>query len=346
MKNTIINADVLDGLNQIPDEFVDCVVTSPPYYGLRDYGVEGQIGLEKTSEEYVKKMVEVCREIKRVLKKEGTFWLNLGDSYYNYRPGRGQSLVKQSLSNSKQDLPYICARRGNKLEGLKEKDLIGIPWRVAFALQSDGWYLRQDIIWAKPNPMPESVTDRCTKSHEYIFLMSKSSKYYFDSEAIKEPLVKASHIRLAQDIANQRGSNRVPGKTNGPMKAVAKGLTFGGQKRKNYKPKIGDPNFRNGFEQWGREYIPAISGKANKRSVWTVATQPYKDAHFATFSPKLITPCILAGCPPEGIVLDCFIGSGTTALVARSLGRNYIGIELNKDYLPLIEKRLAQGILI
>jgi DNA modification methylase len=283
-------------------------VTSPPYYGLRDYGHDVQIGLEETPEAYIKAMVEVFRCVWDVLEDDGTLWLNIGDSYYNYRPGKGQSLVKQSVSNTKQDLPDTCARRGNILPGLKEKDLIGIPWMLAFALRADGWYLRQDIIWHKPNPMPESVQDRCTKAHEYIFLMSKSQKYYFDADAIKEPVSASTVARLSQPtIEQQAGSDRVPFKTNGNMKAVGSTET------------------------------------RNKRSVWTVNTKPYKGAHFATFPHDLIMPCILAGAPAGGVVLDPFMGSGTTAAVAIGNGRRYLGCELNPAYKELQDERIRNA---
>ena len=183
--DNILIGDCREKLRELENSSVQMCVTSPPYWGLRDYGHDGQLGLEETPEEYVENLVKVFREVRRVLRDDGTLWLNLGDSYYNYRPVKGQSLTKQTVSKSNQDLPQDCSRRGNKIEGLKEKDLVGIPWRVAFALQADGWYLRQDIIWQKPNPMPESVKDRCTKSHEYIFLMSKSPKYYYDYEALR-----------------------------------------------------------------------------------------------------------------------------------------------------------------
>jgi DNA modification methylase len=273
-------------------------VTSPPYYGLRDYGHDGQIGLEETPEQYIEAMVEVFRCVWDMLEDDGTLWLNIGDSYYNYRPGKGQALVKQTVSNSNQDLPQTCARRGNKLDGLKEKDLIGIPWMLAFALRADGWYLRQDIIWHKPNPMPESVQDRCTKSHEYIFLLSKSQKYYYDIESIHEPAIYAGDDRGSRsDSRRGTEANSMSGKTG---------------------------EFR------------------NKRSVWTVNTKPYAGAHFAVFPTDLIEPCILAGAPIGGIVLDPFMGSGTTAQVAQDLGRKYLGCELNQDYEPLQKKRLAQ----
>lgn len=308
-------------------------VTSPPYYGLRDYGHEGQLGLEETPEDYIKAMVEVFRCVWDVLEDDGTLWLNIGDSYYNYRPGKGQALVKQTVANNNQDLPQTCARRGNKLDGLKEKDLIGIPWMLAFALRADGWYLRQDIIWHKPNPMPESVQDRCTKAHEYIFLMSKSQKYYYDSESIAMPLAETSNARLAQpNLANQAGSDRVPGKTNGNMKAV--GPRFGGNK-------YGDDDREESRTKSGNEWT-GDTGKANRRSVWTVATKPYSGAHFAVFPSDLIEPCILAGAPVGGIVLDPFMGSGTTAQVAQNLGRKYLGCELNPDYCQLQNIRTAQ----
>jgi len=280
-------------------------VTSPPYYGLRDYGHEGQIGLEETPEQYISAMVEVFRCVWDVLEDDGTLWLNIGDSYYNYRPGKGQALVKQSVANSDQDLPQICARRGNKLEGLKEKDLIGIPWMLAFALRADGWYLRQDIIWHKPNPMPESVNDRCTKSHEYIFLLSKSRKYHFDHIAIKEPL---------KGEPESRDKN-----AEGYQADYAKGDRFSQGER-----------------------VFGADGMANKRSVWSVPVKPYSGAHFAVFPSELIEPCILAGAPLGGIVLDPFMGSGTTAQVAQDLGRQYIGCELNPAYEKLQNKRTAQ----
>lgn len=282
-------------------------VTSPPYYGLRDYGRDGQIGLEETPEEYIAAMVDVFRCVRDVLADDGTVWLNIGDSYYNYRPGKGQALVKQSVANNDQDLPQTCARRGNKLDGLKEKDLIGIPWMLAFALRADGWYLRQDIIWHKPNPMPESVQDRCTKSHEYIFLLSKSQKYYFDYQSIREDGVIPAGTLAAKGSAerqNQKGVNARP------------------------------PEYK--------EY----DGMKNKRSVWTITTKPYEGAHFAVFPSDLIEPCILAGAPVGGIVLDPFMGSGTTAQVAQNLGRQYIGCELNTDYKPLQDKRVAQQALV
>ena len=301
MRDTILFGDCLETLKQF-DEKPRCCITSPPYYGLRNYGGEdNQIGQEESPEEYIQNLVKVFREVRNLLTEDGTLWLNIGDSYYNYRPGKGQSLVKQTVSNSKQDLPDKCARRGNKLEGLKEKDLIGIPWMLAFALRADGWYLRQDIIWHKPNPMPESVRDRCTKSHEYIFLLSKNKYYYYDNESIKEP---------AKDWGNR---DRTNGKYHNPGTGLQphSGLT------KSYS-------------------------KRNKRSVWSINKKPYKGSHFATFPPDLIKPCILAGSQVNDIILDPFMGSGTTGMVAKELGRYYIGCELHEDYGNLIKNRIGE----
>jgi len=349
--NRIHNLNCIEGLKLLPDNCVDCCVTSPPYFGLRNYGHDEQIGMEGTPEQFVDKLVQVFREVKRVLKPEGTLWLNLGDSYAgswgNYggqNRGNGKQREIKNGSQVKNEaydgLEKFKPATANKLNGVKPKDLIGIPWMVAFALRADGWYLRQDIIWHKPNPMPESVTDRCTKSHEYIFLMSKSQKYFYDADAIKPPLTASTVNRVKQDVTNQNGSDRVPGKTNGNMKAVVKGATFGGKKGRDYTPLVDDPNFRNGSEQWGREYTISEDGKANKKSVWTVTTKPFKEAHFATFPEDLIVDCIKAGCPIDGVVLDPFMGAGTTALVSRKLNRNFIGFELNKDYISIANKRL------
>ena len=298
----------------IPDESVDCVVTSPPYYGLRDYGIDGQIGLEESPEEYVNTMVKVFREVWRVLKPTGSVWLNLGDSYYNYRPGNGAKYPKQSVSNTRQDLPTNSSKRANKLEGLKEKDLVGIPWKVSFALQADGWYLRSDIIWSKPNPMPESVHDRPTKAHEYIFLLTKSPKYYYDADAIREITGKEA------SWDNYGGKGMIDHPTGPGRKQID--LTMGTSQKKAM-PYISHPNGR------------------NKRSVWTINTQPYSEAHFATFPEKLIEPCILAGCPEDGVVLDPFVGSGTTAAVAQKHGRKSVGVDLNKEYLDIAIKRIT-----
>ena len=300
--DTILFGDCRETLKEFDGKARTCV-TSPPYYGLRDYGgEESQIGQEQTPEEYIQNLVEVFRSVRDALTDDGTCWVNLGDSYYNYRPGKGQSYPKQSVSKTKQDLPQQCNKRGNKLEGLKEKDLIGIPWMFAFAMRADGWYLRQDIIWHKPNPMPESVRDRCTKSHEYIFLFSKNRKYYYDNEAIKEP--------VKQDWGTRN-------RTNGKYHNKGTGLQPHSGLTKSYTTK-------------------------NKRSVWTVTNKPYKGAHFAVYPPDLIEPCIKAGSEEGDIVLDPFMGSGTTAVVSKSLNRHYIGCELHEDYGRLIQKRLSE----
>jgi DNA modification methylase len=284
-------------------------VTSPPYFGLRDYGHEGQIGLEETPDEYIKAMVEVFRCVWDVLEDDGTLWLNIGDSYNNVRSqmSPGQAVHGREKLNGKP--AEKSKKRG--WPGLKEKDLIGIPWMLAFALRADGWYLRQDIIWHKPNPMPESVQDRCTKSHEYIFLLSKSQKYYYDHEAIKEAAIHEGRIVKASGTDAKNGAK-------GEFGATAAGFTT----------------------------HDTLVTDRNKRSVWTVTTKPYAGAHFAVFPSDLIEPCILAGAPVGGIVLDPFMGSGTTAQVAQNLGRQYIGCELNPAYKPLQDKRLAQQSLI
>ena len=300
MRNTILYGDCRDTLKQFDEQARTCV-TSPPYYGLRNYGnEENQIGQENTPEEFIDQLVSVFKEVRNVLTDDGTLWVNLGDSYYNYRPGKGQSYPKQSVSKTNQDLPTQCNKRGNKLDGLKEKDLIGIPWMFAFAMRSDGWYLRQDIIWHKPNPMPESVKDRCTKSHEYIFLLSKNKKYYYDNEAIKEP--------VKQDWGTRD-------RTKGKYHNSGSGLSPHSGLSKSYDRK-------------------------NKRDVWSVTNKPFKGSHFAVFPPDLITPCILAGSEKGDIILDPFMGSGTTAMVAKQLGRDYIGCELHEEYSNLIDQRV------
>jgi len=299
MKDTILYGDCRNTLSGFLPKSAQMCVTSPPYYGLRDYGGEDQqIGLEQTPEDYVQELVNTFRLVRDVLKDDGTLWLNIGDSYYNYRSDG--NYPKQSVSKTKQDLPDKTPVRGNKFKNLKSKDLIGIPWMLAFALRNDGWYLRQDIIWHKPNPMPESVKDRCTKSHEYIFLLSKSKNYYYDNEAIKEP---------AQDWGTR---DRSKGKyhNKGTGLAPHSGL------EKSYPTK-------------------------NKRSVWSVTNKPYKGSHFATFPRDLIVPCIKAGSKKGDVILDPFMGSGTTAMVSKELGRFYLGCELHEDYGNLINKRLG-----
>jgi len=288
---------------------VQTCVTSPPYFGLRDYGHDGQIGLEQTPEQYIAAMVEVFRCVRDVLADDGTLWLNIGDSYNAYNGNRGRSTSFQQQTD--EALPKLPKGAGLTVPALKSKDLIGIPWMLAFALRADGWYLRQDIIWHKPNPMPESVNDRCTKAHEYIFLLSKSDRYFYDRDAVREPI-----------------------KLNNTGKVAVR--------------RSGDSKTRS-REHWGVPHNPVnviveydeIKG-ANKRSVWSVPTRPYKGAHFATFPPALIEPCILAGSKPGDIVLDPFMGSGTTAAVSIQHGRQYLGCELNPDYGPLQQQRLKE----
>ena len=292
MKNTIIVGDVRQTLPSLQSGSVQCCVTSPPYFGLRDYGHDGQIGLEQTPEEYVAQMVEVFREVRRVMRDDGTLWLNLGDSYANngvrdsskvggFTGERIRRGVKGTMDSRPREIP----------EGLKPKDLVGIPWRVAFALQADGWWLRQDIIWHKPNPMPESVTDRCTKAHEYVFLLAKSERYYYDAEAVSETTAKIG--------GNPRHFGSV--KQVGTMR-----------------------------QDIGQTFVD--NGKRNRRSVWTVSTKPYAGAHFATMPPELAETCILAGSKPGDLVLDPFGGSGTTAMVAAAHGRDWLLCELNPTY--------------
>ena len=360
---TIYCGDCRDVLKTLPDESANCCVTSPPYWGLRDYGtatweggdsgcdhkqgrngagradgivdergqrnrdgaggmggdcakcgairIDSQLGLETTPGEYVENLVGVFREVRRVLRDDGTLWLNLGDSYIakaTGAAGKGGALME----GGRQTQEVASNRPDKSCDGLKEKNLVGIPWRVAFALQSDGWYLRQDIIWHKPNPMPESVTDRCTKAHEYIFLLSKSARYHYDAEAIAEKAINAPPDGSATD--SRKLAENGSGRHDAGRKANGQGFYRQNESR-------------------------------NKRSVWTVTTKPYSGAHFATFPPDLIRPCILAGCPKGGTVIDCFGGSGTTAYVAREHGRKSISIELNEEYIPLQTKRMAQDLL-
>ncbi len=354
MIDKVIQGDCIDVLKTLPDGIVNTCITSPPYFGLRDYGtgewiggdsnckhrreskksdktitghknfdamlgvgdaiyksvcplcgairVDKQIGLEETPDQYVQRLVEVFREVRRVLRDDGTLWLNLGDSYAG--SGRGPT-GENGLGNQQKrqgfDSPKVVIP-----DGLKPKDLIGIPWRVAFALQADGWYLRQDIIWHKPNPMPESVTDRCTKAHEYIFLLSKSKKYYYDYDAIKEP-----SVCYGTDARSDCGNIRYEGK------------------------RTEDTTGKN-----GQDSFVTRNSTRNKRSVWTVSTKPFKEAHFATFPEELISPCVLAGCPESGLVYDPFMGSGTTAYVAKKLARHYLGSELNQEYIEIANRRI------
>lgn len=321
----------MTGLLSLPNNCIDCCVTSPPYFGLRDYGTEAQIGLESTPELFVAKMVEVFTEVKRVLKPGGTLWLNLGDSYAGGGGASGHTSETKNMGATTSE--YGAVKSGGKRYGLKPKDLIGIPWMVAFALRSAGYYLRQDIIWNKPNPMPESVTDRCTKAHEYIFLMSKSQKYYYDHEAIKTECKNPEDDLRRITKATMNGKSTPNEERNG-----IRNPSVGGKKHKNLMEK--GQSVHTMHRTRNEHGVDFYIEKANKRSVWTVITKGYSEAHFATFPEDLIVDCIKAGCPEGGLILDPFMGAGTTALVARKLNRNYIGFELNPDYIKIANKRL------
>lgn len=410
-KAQILQGHAINVLKELESESVHCCVTSPPFWGLRDYGVgalvwggdlecvhqwgdeirvsatnhvdkrrwnhtrngrdelqpkakrvgwtrqlipqgkfcsscgawAGSLGLEPTPELYVDHIVDVFREVRRALRKDGTLWLNMGDCYatgagkVGERPGGGKQGERWAgrgmhSKDAKRAIGPISQPNRMPLDGLKPKDLVGMPWRVAFALQADGWWLRSDIIWSKANPMPESVRDRPTKSHEYLFLLSKSERYYYDADAISEPCSKSTHARISQDLAAQVGSFRANGgsKTNGPMRAVVAGST-----RKLAQAGTGIKN--NASFDGALQIMPTTR---NRRSVWNMNTVPYKGAHFATFPPKLIEPCVLAGCPEGGTVLDCFSGSGTTLAVAVELGRDAIGIDLKGEYNEMARERV------
>jgi DNA modification methylase len=307
-----LTGDCRDVLKTLPEGSVNCCVTSPPYFGLRDYGHGGQIGLESTPDAYVAELVAVFRDVRRVLADNGTLWLNLGDSYAgggNYRGANSEETLsaKQRSNGGARGVSQLLVAKNTP--GLKPKDLIGIPWRVAFALQADGWWLRQDIIWSKPSPMPESVTDRCTKAHEYLFLLSKSARYHFDHKAIAEAATPGEHTTTAKSFGTQAAGDAVK-----PTGNQIPGATF----------------------SWGET--------RNKRSVWTIASSPFSEAHFATFPPALVEPCILAGCPVGGTVLDPFGGAGTTGLVADRLGRNAVLIELNPSYAGMAKTRMIDDL--
>lgn len=331
-------------LRSLPDESVQCCVTSPPYWGLRDYGHADQIGQEATPEEFVQTMVEVFREVRRVLKADGTCWLNLGDSYAGYHGNKNHEIPTSATNGwtngTNENLRTSSANRN----GLKPKDLIGIPWRVALALQADGWWLRSDIIWAKANCMPESVTDRPTRSHEYLFLLTKSASYYYNHEAIKEPCIydvdgtgtEARKARQKDDAKSLPTAERAGIRPGGYKNSV----NFDG-KNKGAEKQRGHSRRHDGFnDRWdAMEKSEQCTGMRNKRDVWTVAPANYPEAHFATYPPALIQPCILAGTKPGDVVLDPFGGSGTTGQVALELGRKAVLIELNPDYEKLINKR-------
>ena len=395
--NTIYCGDALTQLRILPDNCVDCCVTSPPYYGLRDYGtaqwkdgnpacphsvreetnfenwkqssnrgnskppkdvcpkcgairVDNQIGLEATPEAYIERLIKVFSEVKRVLKPNGTLWINIGDSYN----GRGKANGCDLSNCIQKSNPHSQQIKPTRIKGLKPKDLIGIPWMLAFALRDAGWYLRQDIIWAKPNPMPESITDRCTKSHEYIFLLSKSVKYHFDHEAIMEQAAydgrkdtihkgisdkfSLNNKKYAKgyDVPKERWPNKIRGYSEKEGETGLLEQHHGG----NIRPRLFGSKNQIGINRNDVDNMWIDRPARNKRDVWTVSTTPEKEAHFACFPQKLIMDCIKAGCPEGGIVLDPFMGSGTTAVVARKLNRNYIGIELNPDYIKIANNKL------
>lgn len=349
----ILKGDCREILRGLPEESVHCVVTSPPYWGLRDYGVDGQLGMEGSLGEHVETMADVFREVRRVLRSDGTLWLNYGDSYASSVNGRSAADIKSLGTDDRtfRDKPFSTIgpvwRDGNPEKNggksnrngltvdagclLKPKDLCGIPWRVAFALQADGWWLRQDIIWSKPNPMPESVTDRCTKAHEYLFLLSKSERYYYDAAAIAEAAIYSG-------LANQDESGfKDPRSFNGKHKDGYRTATRSKDTAEASRSPGSRPHSLSAFEaKNSREYTTR-----NKRSVWEIPTAPYAEAHFATFPPALIEPCVLAGCTKGGTVLDPFGGAGTTGMVADRLGRNAILIELNPEYAAMAERRIA-----
>jgi len=321
--------DCRESLRQMPEQSAHTCVTSPPYFGLRDYGHGGQIGLEPTPDEFVAAMVEVFREVRRVLRDDGTLWLNLGDSYAQSGGAGAQGATGQRASRT---FTANGTLRTKNQDGIKAKDLIGIPWRVAFALQADGWYLRQDIIWHKPNPMPESVTDRCTKAHEYIFLLSKGPRYFFDHAAIKEPATCGRLRGSGPMVAEGAGRNDAATGTRGDYRT-----------RPSVKPSAFDGKTN---DLKGREAFRAVTDMRSKRDVWTVASRPFKGAHFATFPPALIEPCVLAGCPVGGTVLDPFGGAGTTGLVAEQYGRNSVLCELNPDYAAMAAARIGHAAVV
>ena len=300
MAEIILTGDALEQLRKLPPESVHTCVTSPPYYNLRDYGAAGQIGNEASVEEYLQTLVSVFREVRRVLRADGTLWVNMGDSYATRSGSQPPTNTRNSCGHTAKHTP----------QGYKYKDLIGIPWQLALALRADGWYLRQDIIWQKPNTMPESVKDRCTKSHEYIFLVSKAERYYFDAAAISEPVTSSK----------------------GNAKTFRGGGAYTGGRSHDNGAQVERESHGNQENQTGRR---------NKRDVWSISTKGYAGAHFATFPEKLVEPCVLAGCPVGGTVLDPFAGSGTTGVVAKRLGRGFVGCEINPAYAKMAEERIA-----
>ena len=306
--DTIFCGDALDVLRTLPDNSVHCCITSPPYYALRDYGVDGQIGREDTPAQYVARLTEVFSEVRRVLLPSGTLWLNIADTYCG-TGSKGDHLDPKNPSGRNGQ----CVSLAQRVENVKAKDMIGIPWMLAFALRDRGWYLRSDIIWQKANPMPESCKDRPSRCYEHVFLLTKSRSYYYDAAAIAEPVAESTPMRMRRKFGKNKYSAGIPGQAH--------------QHLNDYRP--------NGYAE---EDIPLLR---NKRDVWQINSVPYKGAHFAAYPPKLVETCLLAGCPQDGIVLDPFLGSGTTAAVAKQMGRHYIGVELNPDYCELAKQRIG-----
>lgn len=325
----IINSDALSTLKSLPDKCCSMCVTSPPYYGLRDYGADGQIGLEDTPDRYIENLVQIFREVRRVLKDDGTLWVNIGDSYAASGKGRNRDGVFNEKAMNLQSFGQKKSQIRRTIEGhgLKRKDLIGIPWLLAFSLRADGWYLRADIIWQKPNAMPESVKDRPTRAHEYIFLLSKNARYYYDAEAVKEPAVGFYNATPAGSLGTKKPNAR----RRGNSRTFRGGGAYTYNQAKNNSAIV---------ERESHGNVPNETGKRNRRSVWTIATRPYKGAHFATFPEELVRPCILAGSRPGNIVLDPFAGSGTTGSVAAQEDRDFVGIEINPNYCEIIKQRL------
>lgn len=340
MSVQIIHGDSRAALEFMPSQSVHCIVTSPPYWGLRDYGVDGQIGLEASVAEHMAILVDLFREARRVLRDDGTLWLNYGDAYASAPNGRSAADTKSVGNDDRTFRDKPISTVGGVF---KPKDRMLLPARLAIALQEDGWWVRDEIIWHKPNPMPSSVKDRTTPAHEMIYLLSKRPRYYFDQEAILEPATESTKARLAQNLAAQKGSDRANGgvRADRPMKAVARAPKY---KTLDIGAALNSSTARRteGFnDRWDNGGAERTSGMRNPRSVWTVSPKGFKEAHFATFPPDLIRPCILAGCPEGGTVLDPFFGAGTTGLVAQQHGRNCIGIELNADYIGIAKRRLG-----
>ncbi|MFT2788892.1 DNA-methyltransferase [Serratia sp. T13T92] len=326
--------DCVELMRKMPERAFHTCVTSPPYYGLRDYGVDGQIGLEPTPEEFIEKLVGVFREVRRVLRDDGTLWVNIGDTYATGGRGGGGSFMDARSDGAWKGKNAVTGWRSAP-QGMKHKDLIGIPWMLAFALRADGWYLRQDIIWHKPNPMPESVRDRCTKAHEYVFLFSKSPRYYFDHEAFKEPAVGNGEIGTG---VGWNHSSKVDPRDVRAERTRSKRDSF---KRGDSKRGQAIPGQAYGTHRAERDESAWDTNLRNRRSVWTIATRPFKGAHFATFPPALVEPCILAGSPAGGAVIDPFGGSGTTAGVAAAYSRKAVLCELNPEYAALVPSRVG-----